>query len=192
MTRKIILASKSKARKDLLKQIGLKFKVIEAKIKEKKGVKQNCKDLVIANAWAKGQDVAKKINSGIIIAADTLVLSGKQKIGKPKNISQAIRILRLLSRKPQLVYTGLVVIDVDNKKIFKDYAKTKIYMRRLSDEQINNYFKQVSPLNKAGGFDIMGLGGIFVDHIDGCFYNVVGLPLSKLVKILERLGVKVI
>ena len=189
--RTIILASKSKARQKLLKDIGIKFRVVESNVKESRTLKKRCSDLVIGNALRKAQDVSGRSNSGVVIAADTVVLVGRRLIGKPKNLSDAFKTLRLLSQRPQWVYTGLAVIDIDNNKTFTDYDKTKIYMQRLSDEQIRNYLKKVSPLDKAGSFDIQGLGGIFIDRIEGCFYNVVGLPLAKLARILKKTGIDI-
>jgi len=189
--RKIILASKSKARKKLLKQIGLKFTVTESNAKEQKSLKRGCKKLVIDNALKKAKEAAKRFKTGIIIAADTIVLSGNRIIAKPKNMKDAFKTLKLLSKKPQWVYTGLAVMDIDKNKIITDYEKTKIYMYRLSDKDIKNYFKKVSPLDKAGSFDIQGLGGMFIDRVEGCFYNVVGMPLAKLAKILKRLDVDI-
>ena len=189
--RKIILASRSKARQKLLKQIGLKFTVAGSSVKESRKLKGACAKLVIANALLKAKDVAKRYDSGIVIAADTVVLVGTKIIGKPKDLKDAFRTLKLLSRKPQWVYSGLAVIDIDNHKILTSYEKTKIYMLPLTDDQIRDYFRMVSPLDKAGSFDIQGLGSIFIDRIEGCFYNVVGLPLAKLAAILHKLGVNV-
>ncbi|HCJ67323.1 MAG TPA: septum formation protein Maf [Elusimicrobia bacterium] len=189
--RRIILASKSKARQKLLKQTGLRFKVVESFIREKRQLKGNCSDLVIENALKKAKDVAKKFHSGVIIAADTVVLVGKRIIGKPKNIKDAFKTLKLLSKKPQWVYTGIAVIDLDNQKTFTTYEKTKVYMNRLSDKQIRNYFQRVSPLDKAGSFDIQGLGSVFIERIEGCFYNVVGLPLAKLGRILKEVKIDI-
>lgn len=189
--RKIILASNSKARQKLLRQIGLKFKVVTAQVKELKHVPKGYSDLVIQNALRKAEVVARKSKSGVIIGADTVVVAGKKIIGKPKDLSDAYKTIKLLTRKPQWVYSGLAVVDIDNKKVFTDYEKTKIYMCRLSDQQIKKYLKKVSPLDKAGSFDIQGLGGIFIDRIEGCYYNVVGLPLAKLARILEKTGCEV-
>lgn len=185
--RKIILASRSKARQKLLKQMGLKFKVVGSKTKEKRLLKGKCSGLVIDNASRKARDVAARFDSGIVIAADTVVLAGKKIIGKPKNIKDAFNTLKLLSRRPQWVYSGLAVIDIDNKKTFTAYDKTRIHMHRLSNKQIKDYFKKVSPLGKAGSFDIQGRGGEFIKRINGCFYNVVGLPIKKLKKILKNI-----
>ncbi|MDD5505951.1 MAG: Maf family protein [Candidatus Omnitrophica bacterium] len=188
--RKIILASRSKARRALLKQIGLKFTVAGSSVKESRRLKGNCADLVIGNALLKAQDAARRYASGIVIAADTVVLVDGKIIGKPRDIQDAFRTLKLLSRRPQWVYSGLAVIDIDKNKIFTSYVKTKIFMLPLSGRQIHDYFKRVSPLDKAGSFDIQGLGSIFIDRIEGCFYNVVGLPLAELASILGKLGVK--
>ena len=189
--KKIILASQSKARQKLLRQIGIKFQVAKPQAQESRKLKTNCADLVIQNALLKARDVACRFRSGVVIAADTVVLSGKRIIGKPADMREAFKILKLLSAKPQWVYTGLAVVDIDNGKTIVDYEKTKIYMYKLTDKQIRNYFRKVSPLDKAGSFDIQGIGSIFIDRIEGCFYNVVGLPLAKLAKMLKEAGVDV-
>jgi len=189
--RRIILASKSKARQKLLKEIGIKFIVASSDVSEKRVIKKDCKHLVIENAILKARDVAGRFGSGIVIAADTVVLVGKKIIGKPRSIKDAFRTLKLLSRKPQWVYTGIAVIDIDKSKEYTDFDRTKVYMYHLSDEEIKNYFRRVSPLDKAGSFDIQGFGSVFIDRIEGCFYNVVGLPMAKLSKILKRTGINV-
>jgi septum formation protein len=189
--RKIILASQSKARQELLKQIGLKFKVAKSNVREVSELNGTCADLVAENALRKAQDVAGRLKSGVVIGADTVVWAGNRIIGKPKNMKDAIATLKLLSKKPQWVYTGIAVVDIDNARTFVDYEKTKIYMYHLTDRQIKNYFKRVSPLDKSGSFDIQGLGSIFIDRIEGCFYNVVGLPLAKLARLLNKAGVDV-
>ncbi|MBU0549171.1 MAG: septum formation protein Maf [Candidatus Omnitrophica bacterium] len=189
--RRIILASKSRARKKLLAQIGLKVEIAVPDIREKRLLKSSCRDLVIANALIKAKSVAGHFAAAVVIAADTLVTASGEIIGKPKNKRDAFNTLRILSKKPQWVYTGLAVIDVAAGKVFTACGKTKVYMRRLTEQQIRSYLKRVSVLDKAGSFDIQGPGGIFIERIEGCFYNVVGLPLSKLTKILEKLGVDI-
>ena len=189
--RKIILASGSKARQDLLRQMGLKFCVARSGVRESRALKGSCADLVMGNALKKARCAARKFDAGIVIGADTVVLVGRSIIGKPANLKDARRTLRLLSKRPQWVYSGIAVVDIESGRAFTDYEKTKVYMYPLTDAQIKNYFKKVSPLDKAGSFDIQGMGGIFIDRIEGCFYNVVGLPLAKLARMLRRLGVEV-
>ncbi len=192
MMNKIYLASKSKARKKLLEKFGLKFKVLASKVKEndRRG-NLSYAQLVKNNARGKAKEVAARVKEGIIIAADTICVQDGRIFGKPKNIRDARLMLKKLSARPQWLYTGLAVIkkDKDKERIALDYEKTKVYMDRLSDREINNYFKQVSPLDKAGSFDIQGKGAFFIKRIDGCFYNVVGLPLRKLYRIFKTLGV---
>lgn len=188
---KIILASRSKARRKLLSQIGLRFSVAQSRAKESRRIKTSCGDLVMGNALGKARDVAGRRRAGIVIAADTVVLVGNKIIGKPRDLKDAFRTLKLLSRKPQWVYSGIAVIDCATGRVFTDWEKTKVYMYRLTDGQIRNYFKKVSPLDMAGSFDIQGLGSIFIDRIEGCFYTIVGLPLAKLSKILMKLGVDI-
>lgn len=188
---KIYLASKSKARKKLLEKFGLKFKVFPSKAKEKnKRGNLSYAQLVKLNARNKAREVASRIKEGLIIAADTICVQNGKIFGKPKNIQGARRMLKKLSSGPQLLYTGLAVIKKEKGKIKAviGYEKTKVHMDKLSDQEIANYFKQVSPLDKAGSFDIQGKGAFFIKRIDGCFYNVVGLPLAKLYRIFKKLG----
>jgi len=188
----IYLASDSVARRELLKIFGLKFKVLPSKIKEKRKVTDlTYATLVKRNALEKAKDVAKKVKGGIIIGADTIVVQEKKIFGKPKDLKEAKVMLKKLSRKPQQLYTGLAIIDKDRGKILLSYEKTKVYMDKLTDKEINSYFNYVSPLDKAGSFDIQGRGAFFIRRIEGCFYNVVGLPLRRLYRMLKELGVDI-
>jgi len=192
----IYLASNSKARRELLKSLGLKFKVLPSKIKERRSAKGiSYSRLVEINARNKAEDAALKIKEGIIIAADTIMVQGGRIFGKPKDLKAAKQMLKAMSNKPQVVYTGIAVIKKGNsggkcrEKIVTDYAKTTVFMDKLSGQEIDNYFKKVSPLDKAGSFDIQGRGAFFIRRINGCFYNVVGLPLRKLYLIFKKLGI---
>jgi MAF protein len=186
----IYLASRSKARKKLLEKFGLKFKVLPAQVKERSrrgGL--SFAQMVRLNAKDKARDVARRVPQGLIIAADTICVQDGQIFGKPKNMQDARRMLKKLSSKPQWLYTGLAVIKktAQQEQLAVDDEKTKVYMDKLTPPQIDNYFKQVSPLDKAGSFDIQGKGAFFIKRIDGCFYNVVGLPLRKLYLIFRKL-----
>jgi septum formation protein len=188
---KIYLASNSKARRKLLEKFGLKFKVLPSGAKEQvRRGSLSYPELVRKNARRKAEDVASKINEGVIIAADTICVQDGKIFGKPKDIAHAYRMLRQLSRKPQWLYSGLAVIKKEKgrQRLVLDYEKTKVYMDKLNRKQIGNYFRRVSPLDKAGGFDIQGKGASFIKKVDGCFYNVVGLPLGKLYYAFKKLG----
>jgi MAF protein len=188
----IYLASDSKARRKLLEVFGLKFKVISSGAVEKtqKG-RLSYSGLVRKNAQAKAEAAAKKIESGLIISADTIVVEGKRVFGKPKNLGCARRMLKRLSGKPQWIYSGVCVLDKDNNKISVSSEKTKIYMDTLTDKEIDAYFKVVSPLDKAGSFDIQGKGAFFIRRVEGCFYNVVGLPLRTLYRMLKEMDIRI-
>jgi MAF protein len=190
--RQIYLASDSKARKKLLKILGLKFKVFPSVSKEQRhrGTLSYA-TLAKKNALAKARNAAGKLKKGIIIAADTFVVQEGKIFGKPKDLKEARLMLKRLSRKPHKLYTGIAIIDKDKNKILLDYEKTKIYMDKLSDEEIGRYFARVSPLDKAGGFDIQGKGAFFIRRIEGCFYNIVGLPIHKLYRMLKKIGINI-
>jgi MAF protein len=189
--RKIYLASDSQARRELFKIFGLNFKVIPAQVKEKKHKYLSYATLVKNNALAKAKEVAKRTKFGIIVGADTIVVQDKKIFGKPRDLADARRILKKLISKPQWLYTGIAIIDKDKQKTKVDYEKTKVYMDRLTDKEIERYFRRVRPQNFAGSFDIQGKGAFFIRRIEGCFYNVVGLPLRKLYRMLKNFGVEV-
>ncbi len=190
---KIILASNSPQRKKLLKHLVRQFSIRPSQVDEIKNIQTTVENLVKENARLKAQDVASRLKKGIVIGADTLVLSGQGKlIGKPKDLKQAKENLKLLMHKPSWVYTGVAVIDAATKKMLVDYEKTKIYMNPLSDGEIDRYHTIVSPLDKAGGFDIEGKGSLFIRRIEGCYYNVIGLPLAKLCEMLKKFWVRIL
>lgn len=190
--RRIYLASDSRARKQLLNILGLKFKVIPSRAQEKKARgKLTYAELVKTNALNKAMDVAGRVKSGLVIAADTIVVQDGKIFGKPKGLKAAEKMLKKLTQKPQLLYTGIAVIDKDKNRKLVSCEKTKIFMDRLSDKEIDSYFRQVSPLDKAGSFDIQGKGAFFIRRIEGCFYNVVGLPLRRLYLMLKKLDIRI-
>jgi len=189
MMRNIYLASDSKARKKLLNIFGLRFRAVPSKVKEvRKAGHLSYAALVENNALTKAQNVAARVKNGIIIGADTIVVQGKRIFGKPKDLKDAHRMLKRLSRKPQWLYTGIAIIDKDKPKTKLGYEKTKVYMDKLTDREIKNYFACVQPLDFAGSFDIQGKGAFFIRRIEGCFYNVVGLPLRKLYRMFKEIG----
>lgn len=185
----LILASASKQRKKLLSMTGVSFKVEPSHAEEVSDLRKGCAHLVKQNALLKAREVAGRKKGAVVIGADTVVYCGGKLILKPKNLKEAKAILRLLFSKPAWVYTGVAVIDSSDGKTLTGYEKTKIYMDPLTEEEINRYHRTTSPLDKAGGFDIEGRGGIFINRIEGCYSNVIGLPMPKLHKMLKKFGV---
>ena len=189
---KIILASSSPQRKALLEQIGLKFEMMSSDYKEDMQLDMGHKDLAMHLAYGKAKDVAEKIKEGIVIGADTFMALGDERIGKPKDEKDAKRILKKISGKTLEVYSGIAVIDCTTKKYVKDYEITKVKMREMPDEEIDAYIKTKEPLGKAGACAIEGIGAIFTEKIDECYFNIVGLPLYHLWKNLKKLGLDVL
>lgn len=189
---KLILASASPQRKELFRQCGLRFKVIPSRAKELHKVRSSCSVLVKHNALLKAQEVASRVKEGIIVGADTLVYTADGRIvGKARTLKEAKQTLKVLFARPHWVYTGLAVIDVQSGKTVVDYEKTKVFMNRLSDEEIDSYYRKMSPLDKAGGFDIEGHGALFIKRIEGCYTNVIGLPMARLRQILRKFDIYV-
>jgi len=123
---------------------------------------------------------------GIIIAADTVIKINNSIIGKPKDEKDAIKILSRLSGKRHAVITGLVVYSTATKKFYSECVKTFVTMDPLTLEEIKSYIKTGEPFDKAGGYAIQGKGKFFIRKIEGCYFNVVGLPLYTLAKMLKK------
>jgi MAF protein len=190
--KKIYLASDSKARRKLLSIFGLKFTVLPSRIAEKTpSARRSFEATVKANALAKAEAVAAKVKCGAVIGADTIVVMGKKVYGKPRDMEHARRMLKSLSGKPQWIYTGLALVDTESGRRLVECEKTKIYMDKLSGREIDAYFSSVSPLDKAGSFDIQGKGAFFIRRIEGCFYSVVGLPVRRLYRMFLKMGIRV-
>lgn len=193
MNKTIILASASPQRKNLMNLMGLPYIIKPSQADELKKITTTCTQFVKDNALIKAREVAKREKDAIVIGADTIVyVGGKQIIGKPKDMAQAKENLKLLMSRPHWVYTGVALIDTSSGKEIVDYEKTKIFMTKLTDAAIDEYYTHMSPLDKAGGFDIEGKGSVFIRKIEGCYFNVVGLPLAKLRLMLKKFGVHVL
>ena len=191
--KKIILASASPQRRKLMKMLGLPFVVSPSRAKESTRITHGCAHLVQINALRKAQEVARSLCEGIVIGSDTVVLSSKRRIIlKPRNIREAKKNLKELMARPHWVYSGVAIVDARSGRKELGWEKTKVFMTKISDQAIKRYHKFVSPLDKAGGFDIEGKGALFIPRIEGCYFNVVGLPLAKLVAMLKNFGVSVL
>ena len=185
---KIFLASKSPRRRKLLKQLGLKFKSFSVDLHEEILDGEHPVQTVKRLALHKSQKAVKKVDSGIVITADTIVVLDSEIIGKPKNENDAFKILSKLSGRTHTVYTGFVIHNIDTNKKIIDYEKTKVTFRKLSATEIKDYIHTGSPMDKAGAYGIQDdFGAVFVKKIDGCYYNVVGLPLAKLYRSLLQI-----
>jgi len=189
--KKIILASASPQRRNLMKILGIPFIVRPSRAKETSVITKDCAHLVKTNALLKAQEVALRLKEGIVIGSDTVVYSSKGRlILKPRDLKEAKKNLKELMAAPHWVYSGLAIIDAQTGRREIGFEKTKVFMTKLTDKEIDRYHRLVSPLDKAGGFDIEGTGALFIPRIEGCYFNVVGLPLAKLAAMLKNFGVK--
>ena len=189
MKYKIILASASKRRAKILKECGIKHKVVISYANEKVDNKKSIRINVLSNAQAKAKKVVSKYKTGFIIGADTIVLAGKCLFGKPRTKKEAKEFLKLFSGKTLFVYTGLCVIDAKRQVAVSAVEKSKIYVRKLSAKEISRFVKIAVSEDKAGGFSIEGPGTFIFDNIQGSFYNILGLPMARLSHLFKKLGV---
>ena len=183
----IFLASKSPRRRKLLKQLNLKFKSFSVDMDEKVHLNETPSDAVIRLSKEKLNLAKAKVKDGILITADTIVVLDKTILGKPINRNDAFRILKLLSGRTHIVYTGYSIFNSRNNKTISEYEKTEVTFRDLTDEEIDDYISGGSPMDKAGAYGIQDdFGAVFIKKINGCYYNVVGLPLAKFYHALIR------
>lgn len=188
----IILASASPRRRELLTMLGLRdFKVIPAKGDEIFPEGMFPGDAAAAVSLKKAEEVAKICTADdIVIAADTIVSLDTEILGKPTDTEDAYHMLSRLSGRMHKVYTGVTVVR--GPEIVSEYEKTYVRFRELTDREIRAYISTKEPMDKAGAYGAQGIGSLFVEGIDGDFFNVMGLPLCRLSKMLEKLGVSLI
>ncbi len=202
--KKIVLASASPRRSEILKILKLDFEVVKPDSCEEVQLKNPYKT-VIDNSIIKAENVynsikkygSKKKNSCcteqfLIAGFDTVVCLNRSCFGKPSSTGQAIKFLDILSGRVHMVISGVCVLDSISGKYRFDTEVTKVKFRKLTLEEIKGYINKENVLDKAGAYNIFGLGIILVEKINGCFYNVAGLPVVKFVDLLAGFGFKVI
>ncbi|GLG97853.1 Uncharacterized protein GBIM_04526 [Gryllus bimaculatus] len=193
-SQRIVLASTSPRRKEILTNLGLKFEVCPSLYDEKNLDPSNYPSpsaFVVDTAFRKVEEVARRLGNSnnsstpdLIIGADTVVSLEGIIFGKPDNEDTAFKMLKQLSGRHHEVYTGVTLMY--QQKTVKFFDSTKVYFSSMSDETIQKYIETGEPLDKAGGYGIQGPGGSLIEKIDGDFYTVMGLPLHKLCRhILE-------
>ena len=184
----VILASASPRRKDLLEQVNIKPLIFPADFAEVTCA-ENARQVVLKNAEGKCQSVVKQKGDSIpVIAADTIVVIDGEILGKPKSAAEAADMLQHLSGRKHKVMTGVAVAY--EGKLISEVCITDVFFRELTFEEIIAYVTTGEPLDKAGAYGIQGQGAILVEKIEGCYNNVVGLPLTQLYLMLKKLGVK--
>jgi len=172
----------------LLKQLNIDFKSIKVDTKESIGKGEKPIPIVKRLANEKMKNAKERIKNGIIITADTIVVLNGLVIGKPKNKKHANVILKQLSGKTHIVYTGFAIYNSKNDILISDYEKTFVKFRKISIKEIEEYVNSGSPMDKAGAYGIQDdFGAVFIEGINGCYNNVVGLPLTKVYQALMKI-----
>lgn len=184
----LVLASGSPRRVALLKQIGYSPLVLPSSFQEEEVIAgEDPVAYVKRQALCKARDVAGQYPDAAVLGADTVVVLEREIIGKPVDVKAAKMVLQRLSGRRHVVYTGIAVVY--KKNIYQMCVATTVYMRSLSAERIDWYVGTGEPMDKAGAYGIQGYGALLVDKIEGCYFNVVGLPLIPVADCLEKIGV---
>ena len=184
---KIILASQSPRRAEIMRMIGVKFKVESSNIYEEVNQKIEQNEIAINISKAKAEKISHKYPNNIIIGADTIVVFNKEIFGKPKNINESKKMLKALSGNSHKVITGVTIM---NKKlgILKTFSEmTEVFVREIPTKKIEYYLRNFNTLDKAGGYGIQEWFSVWIEKINGCYYNVMGLPVSKFYKHLVEI-----
>ncbi len=185
---RIVLASASPRRRALLAALGLDIEVVPSGAREiDEGTSPT--SIVIANAKRKRDDVASKLDSpALVIAADTLVFLDDHVLSKPRDLDDARTMLRRLSGRTHDVVTGLAVVDSATGKRAEGHERTGVTFCDLTNAEIEHFVHAVKPLDRAGAYTVDGPGSLLVARYDGCYQNVLGLPIVRLHRLLRELG----
>ena len=180
--KKLILASNSPRRRELLEQIGVEFEVIPSNAEEKV-TKQEPSEVVEELSRQKAEDVAAAVEDGIVLGADTVVCQDGQIMGKPKDEADAKQMLQKLQGEEHSVYTGVTILVKENgavQHVQTFSQETKVYVYEMTDEEIDRYIATGEPMDKAGAYGLQGSGCTFAKRIDGEYFNVIGLPICTI------------
>jgi septum formation protein len=191
ISKTLILASQSPRRRELLEQLNISFEFFSPDFIEVTRDDLSPAQEVIALARGKAESLVSRFSNHLILGCDTLVVLGSKKLGKPKDNHDALRMLGDLSGQTHQVFTGIYLLDSASGKHWEAVEETKVKMRAFSEKEAKAYVASGEPLDKAGAYGIQGAGGKLVESIQGDFYNVVGLPIKRLAKVLRGIGIRV-
>jgi septum formation protein len=187
----LVLASRSPRRKALLEKLGLPYRVLEVDIDETFLPGESIERSVQRLAAEKALVCLSEIADGIVIGCDTVVVVDSQVLGKPRDPDDARAMLRTLSGRSHQVISGLAVLDAKSGALMTACERTIVHFQPLLEEDIEAYVASGEPLDKAGAYAIQGKAARFIPRIEGCYYNVVGLPLHCLASLLKKMGIPV-
>lgn len=186
---RIILASSSITRREIMDKLKIKYDIVTSDVEEKSS-KENPIEYVKELSRNKAESVSKKVSNknSIIIAADSIIYKDGKKYEKPKSIDEVKQNLRELSGTKNQGITGVTIIDISNNKIKTFACVTDVYFKEISEEDIEWYVKHEENLLKKAGYSLEGIMSLFLERLDGDYYNVIGLPLGKLYKCINEFG----
>jgi septum formation protein len=190
---RVILASKSPRRKEILEMVGIKFDVISSDLEESYFNNEGPRHLVKRLSKDKVFEVAKNLSEKretLIIGADTIVLFNGEILGQPKEYKDAKRMLSLLQGKKHRVFTGISVLK-EGSEIVSDFSKSVVEFYPMSEEEIDWYISTKEPFDKAGSYGVQGIGAFFIKKINGSYHNVMGFPIDLFYKLIKRLNVDI-
>ena len=189
---KLILASASARRAEILRDAGIPFETLSMDVDESPRAGETVEAMALRLAEAKARAAVASLESpretAIVVGADTVVDLDGEVLGKPSSARVAAEMLRKLSGRMHRVVTGLAVIRVPDGEARLELETTQVCFAALTAEEIEQYAATDEPLDKAGAYAIQGIAGRYVERIEGCYFNVVGLPLARLYRILKELG----
>lgn len=192
-TKKLILASASPRRKELLENLGYEFQIIPADIDETVNGSKSPEEIVKELALQKASHIANNIDyPAVIIGSDTIVVIDNTILGKPENTEDAYKMLKLLSGRSHQVISGIAIIDTSNNNKIVESASSDVYFRPISEKEITDYISTKEPMDKAGAYAIQGLASTFIEKINGCYNNIVGLPLFKVTRALKEFDLDIL
>lgn len=183
----IVLASSSPRRRYLLGLVRIRHRVIKPCVREEDHAHEDPVKHVVRLARLKALSVKPRVKSGLILGADTIVVHGGDILEKPEDKADARRMLRRLSGRWHQVYTGLALVDAASGRKAEGYERSLVKIRRLSDAEIDAYIATGEPMDKAGSYGIQGYGAAIVEKVRGCYFNVVGLPIVRLLYLARSL-----
>jgi len=185
---RIILASNSPRRRELLQNAGIDFVSDPADVDESRLPDELPSEYAVRLALEKALCTASRHADGLVVGADTVVVVHGEVLGKPASTEDAARMLGMLSGGTHEVITGVAVVDAATGRKMAVAETTVVRMRGLTSAQIDTYVASGEPMDKAGGYGIQGRASIFIESVDGCYFNVVGLPMARLAAMLEEMG----
>ncbi len=184
--KKIILASTSPRRKELLLKVVPEFEAVESNYKEDMTLPMPPDELVKFLSKGKAESVAKNYKNSLVIGGDTFIAFQGKILGKPYTPERAREMLKMLSGQTHSVWSGITVIDTDTQNFISEAVESKITFKELTDEEIENYIKTGEPLLRAGAYAIQTVGNTFAEKIEGDYDSIVGLPTKELAEILKK------